>query len=59
MYILFYCCIIIRIQGRSYAKGIRERGGPKWEQVTGMWRNLHDKNPRELYTSPNIRRVIT
>jgi hypothetical protein len=59
MYILLYCYIIILIQGRTYAEGIREGGGPKGEQVTGVWRNLHDKNLRDLYASQNITRVIT
>jgi len=39
--------------------GIREGGGPKGEQVTGVWRNLHDKNLCDLYAAPNITRVIT
>ena len=56
---LLYCYIIIHIQGRTYAEGIREGGGPKGQQVTGVWRNLHDKKLRDLYASPNITRIIT
>jgi len=44
---------------KNYAGGIGEGGVPKGEQVTGVWRNLHDKNLRDLYASPNITRLIT
>jgi hypothetical protein len=32
--------------------------GPKRDEVTGVWRRLHDKEPFALYSSPNIIRVI-
>jgi hypothetical protein len=32
--------------------------GPKREDVTGEWRKLHDDGFNDLYSSPNIVRVI-
>jgi len=32
--------------------------GPKWDEVTGEWRKLHNEELNDLYSSPNIARVI-
>ena len=32
--------------------------GPKREEVTGEWRKLHNEELNNLYSSPNIVRVI-
>jgi hypothetical protein len=32
--------------------------GPKRDKVTGEWRKLHNEELRDLYSSPNIERVI-
>jgi hypothetical protein len=37
---------------------LRRISGPKGEEVTGGWRNLHNKELNNLYSSPNIVRVI-
>jgi hypothetical protein len=35
-----------------------ETFGPKWDKVTGEWRRLHIEEICDLYSSPNIIRVI-
>jgi hypothetical protein len=32
--------------------------GPKWDEVTGEWRRLHNEEFYTLYSSSNITRVI-
>jgi hypothetical protein len=32
--------------------------GPKWEEVTGEWRKLHNRELHNLYSSPDIIRQI-
>jgi hypothetical protein len=40
----------------------RQRGhlifGPKWDEVRGAWRNLHNEELHNLYCSPSIIRII-
>jgi hypothetical protein len=33
--------------------------GPKRDEVTGDWRKLHNEELHNLYSSPNIIRMIT
>jgi hypothetical protein len=33
--------------------------GPKRDEVTGEWRKLHNEGLNDLYSSPDIIRVIT
>ena len=37
---------------------LRKIFGPKRVEVTGEWRRLHNAELHNLYSSPNIRRVI-
>jgi hypothetical protein len=37
---------------------LRRIFGPKRDEVTGEWRRLHNKGLNDLYSSPNIIRVI-
>ena len=32
--------------------------GPKWDEVTGEWRKLHNEKLSDLYSLPNIVRVV-
>jgi hypothetical protein len=37
---------------------LRRIFGPKRDEVTGEWRNLHNEELRDLYSSPSIIRII-
>jgi hypothetical protein len=37
---------------------LRRIFGPKRNEVTGEWRKLHNEEPRDLYSSPSIIRII-
>jgi hypothetical protein len=37
---------------------LRRIFGPKKDEVTGEWRRLHNEELIDLYSSPNINRVI-
>jgi hypothetical protein len=37
---------------------LRRIFGPKRDEVTGEWRKLHNKELHDLYSSPNIVRVV-
>jgi hypothetical protein len=38
---------------------LRDIFGPKREEVVGGWRRLHNEELHDLYTSPNVVRMIT
>jgi hypothetical protein len=37
---------------------LRRVFGPKWGEVTGEWRKLHNEKLNDLYSLPNIVRVV-
>jgi hypothetical protein len=37
---------------------LRRIYGPKKDEVTGEWRKLHNKELRDLYSSPSIIRMV-
>jgi hypothetical protein len=37
---------------------LRRIFGPKWDEVTGEWRKLQNKELHDLYSSPRIFRII-
>ena len=37
---------------------LRRVFGPKWDEVTGEWRKLINDELRDLYSLPNIVRVV-
>jgi hypothetical protein len=37
---------------------LRRISGPKWDEVTGGWRKLHNEELRDLYSSSSIIRII-
>jgi hypothetical protein len=37
---------------------LRRIFGPKRDEVTGEWIKLHNEEPRDLYSSPSIIRII-
>jgi hypothetical protein len=37
---------------------LRRIFGPGWDEVTGDWRKLHNEELHNLYSSPNIIRMI-
>jgi hypothetical protein len=39
-------------------RGLRRIFGPKRDEATGEWRRVHNKELNDLYSSPNIIRVI-
>ena len=42
----------------EFQKRVLRIFGPKGDEVTGEWRKLHNKELNDLYSSPNIVRMI-
>jgi len=55
------CSLILREERKLRLfenRVLRRIFGPRRDEVTGEWRILHNKNLNDLYSSPNIVRVI-
>jgi hypothetical protein len=55
--------LVAHIEGRTRLRVVESRVlsrifGPKRDDVTGEWRRLHNEEFNDLYSSPNIVRVI-
>ena len=56
-FIITFYLIIISVQYRENMV-LRRIFGPRKEKVTGEWRRSHSKELNDLYSSPNIVRLI-
>jgi len=46
------------VRAGDYDFFYRKKFGPRRDEVTGEWRRLHNKELNDMYSSPNIVRVI-
>ena len=55
---IFCWCVIFSRLRVFENRVLRRIFGPKRDEVTGEWRKLHNEELNDLYSSPNIFRVI-
>jgi hypothetical protein len=56
---IFMNGIIVIVRLRVFENRVLRRiFGPKRDEVTGVWRRLHNEELNDLYSSPKIIRVI-
>ena len=55
MYIYIYVCVCVYT---VFYRVLRRVFGPKRDEVTGEWRKLHNEKLNDLYSLPNIVRVV-
>ena len=61
MALLTTCSLTLREERRLRVfenRVLRRLFGPKRDEVTGEWRKLHNEEFRDLYSLPNIVRVV-
>ena len=46
------------VGGLSWNRVLRRVFGPKRDEVTGEWRKLHNEELSDLYSLPNVVRVV-
>jgi hypothetical protein len=60
-FVLYGCenCLREECRLRVFENRVLRRGfGPKRDEVTGEWRTLHNEELNDLYSLPNIVRVV-
>jgi len=55
--------LVVDIAGGKQAEGVCEQGVeenilPRWDVVRGEWKRLHNEELNDIFSSPNILRVI-
>jgi hypothetical protein len=57
--VVLYGCETRTVTLRVYEnKVLRGLFGPKWEEMAGGWRRLHNEELHNLFASPDVMRVI-
>ena len=57
--VVLYGCETWSLKLRGFENRVlRKIIGPEWEEVTGEWRKQHNDELNDLYSLPNIVRVI-
>jgi hypothetical protein len=57
--VVLYCCETWSLTLREEHRVLRRISGPKRDEMTGGWRELHNDQLRNLYSSPSIIRMMT
>ena len=52
--VCWFVCVVLGFENRV----LRRVFGPKRDEVTGEWRKLHKEELSDLYSLPNIVRVV-
>jgi len=57
--VVFYGCETWSLTLRVFeSRVLRRIFGPKWDEVTGEWRKIHNEEFNDLYSLPNTVQVM-